>query len=293
MISLQNINSDIKKRVADYLSPEDAINLSKTCQEIHKDLDLKIMTDVYSYFKHLKKEHHFVPTYHEGGEEKIWFRFFPLLLTNPIHTMKFTCQAKDQGWGNRKGILYVRQDKNENNYKGDIVAHSHTLEHHDTDVSLQFRPNPGQKYTLCYVVGGGGGHEMYIKNPVVQILYYQSNHMVDVANMLRKKDIAALRDSTFGVRMLTGVVDRLIQDNNKKIEISGKEMNSEDVDVEMKEEVEDTLASSLSSIGIDPQNNELLRATKQFLELWLAFKDPMSRRKAAMEEKKKKKKRIN
>lgn len=314
--TLLSIGPDIKKRITDYLGPEDAISFSRTCKIVHDDLDLKILTDVYSYSKHLDAvEQNFRPLdYHEGDKERIWFRFFPIVLKNPIHTIKFTCYAKDQGWGNRKGRIYVRQDKNENNYQGDIVAESPLLDHEEMYVSLQFRPEYEKKYTLCYVIGGGGGHELYVKYPKVYTLFYHNNGIVDTANIFRAKDVVPLRNSNFGVKMLIGVVDRLIQDCKHQEatmdidadahspgagvvleEDTGTMVLEEKHHQQQKQqqqhdanEEEDTLASSLASIGINPHKIESLSAAKQFLQMWLAFKDPRSRRRQRIMSKRRK-----
>lgn len=268
--NLHNINPDIKKRITDFLSPWDAISLSKTCRTIHSDLDLRILIDDYSYSRSLKKEHNFRPMdYHEGERERIWFRLFPIVLTNPIHTMKFSFSAKDQGWGNRKGRIFIRQDKNENNYQGDIVAEAPLIAHEEKEMYLEFRPEQGQKYTMCYVIGGGGGHELYIRDPKIQTLFYHNGGVVDAANILRKKDIVPIRDSNFGVTLLIGVVDRLIQDHSV--------MN--DSNQGPKNDSGDSLAYSLASIGIDPHNVQSLRALKKFLEQLHAFRKPRARRK--------------
>lgn len=269
--TLPSIYPDIKKRIADYLCPDDAISLGKTCKSIRDDLDLKILVDVYTYSKHFQKEHVFRPVdYHEGDAERIWFRFFPIVLTNPVHTIRFSCSFHDQGWGNRRGKLYIRQDKNENNYQGDIIAESPIASHEETDIYIQFRPEPGQKYTMCYVIGGGGGHELYIKYPQVQTLFYHNAGVVDAADLLKKKDIAPIRDSKFGLKMLIGVVDRLIADNNRLYK---------EGDHEQKIEEDDTLAQSIASVGFNPRNNKELEALKKFLELLLKFKYPAAMRK--------------
>lgn len=262
MIIIQ-LNSDLKKRIADYLCASDAIWFSQTCKSIHHDLDFQTMIDVYSYSRYLTREHHWRPTdYHEGDTERIWFRLFPIVLKNPIHTIRFTCYVRDQGWGNRKGKLYIRQDKNENNYKGDIIAESPLVDHEDRDISFQFSPEPGMKYTMCYVIGGGGGHELYVRDPEVQILYYHNRGIVDAANMLRKKDIAPIRESKFGLKLLIGAVERLIQDNK-----SGLKMPKDDA-----------LADSLAHVGLDPYNIDQLNAMMKFLASLEAFRNPRRKR---------------
>ncbi len=258
---------DLKKRIADYLCARDAIALSKTCKAIHNDLDLKALIDDYSYFRNIKKEHVFRPVdYHGGDKERIWARLSPKVLPNPVHSMVFSCTFHDQGWGNRKGKIFIRKDKNDYNYQGDIVVESGLVDHEETELFLEFCPEPGKKYTLCYVIGGGGGHELYVKDAQVTTLFYYSKGVIEAANILRKKDMIPIRDSKFGISMLLGVIDRLIKDN--EMTPYGKQ------DPEIPDD--DALAQSIAATGINPFNNDELEAMKIFLNAWQNFKNPRS-----------------
>ena len=168
------IPSGITKQIASFLHPKDALAFASTSKKMKKDLGLK-MTVTSSYGLTNQK---WTSGYgYDGNMERIWFRCIPLSQIQ-IHTIQFMCDYKDQGWGNRKGELYIREDKSQNNYDGNIVARSPIAEHHETALKLSFQPKSGKKYTMCYQIGGGGGHVLYVNNPCFRQLLYTDEEIV-------------------------------------------------------------------------------------------------------------------
>ena len=164
-IDLQ-LPSGIKQFITSFLNPEDALAFATTSMNIKEDLGLRVTNNSYGL-----TNQNWYGGYADGHMERIWFRCIPISQVQ-IHTIQFVCDFKDQGWGNRKGRLYIREDKSKNNYDGTIVARSLIAEHHKTSLKLTFQPKPGKNYTMCYEVGGGGGHELIVKNPCFRQLLY-------------------------------------------------------------------------------------------------------------------------
>lgn len=80
------------------------------------------------------------------------------------------CQWKDQGWGNQKGRLYLKPDPKRGNEYHDIFGtHApHNWQTAKATVSMsELNMLPGDSLSLCYKVGGGGGHALYAKDIVV------------------------------------------------------------------------------------------------------------------------------
>lgn len=248
---LLNLPSDVLKNVANFIPAYDAINYANISKKTKDVLNLAIFDDTYS---HQLTDQQWTGGYVDGDQERIWFRFMPLLLKNQIHTVQFTCIFRDQGWGNQKGQLYIREDKNRNNYLGDIIARSPIAKHDETILKLSFQPKPDKNYTMCYTVGGGGGHELFVKNPCIRQLLYNNDGIVDVGNKFNHKSIAPVVNNNFGSKMMIGIIDSLI----RCIE------NDLDQDA--------GLASSFISVGFDTTNICELRAMKKFLINLIEFR---------------------
>ena len=112
-----------------------------------------------------------------------------------IHTVILRCEWKDQGWGNRKGMLSIVADggKAPDDYQPwspAVVAGKEPAPHSYESLELRFRPPPTddeapvlhgafvsrldvqRTYTLCARAGGGGGHALSVKDLTVRILAF-------------------------------------------------------------------------------------------------------------------------
>jgi len=87
--------------------------------------------------------------------------------------VQYAFSFKDQGWGYKKGAVFAVL------WRGmDVVARNqlgHICEHEWTENSGVVGPaedvlalyQPGDELGIAYTCGGGGGHEIYIRNLVV------------------------------------------------------------------------------------------------------------------------------
>ena len=95
-----------------------------------------------------------------------------------VHTVGITLFWRDQGWGNRKGKVWVLRERdrapNDHGISSEDVRcmkgpAPHTLAHE----YMAFRPRAGEEYAIWYSVGGGGGHRLYIHNLGLHRLRYR------------------------------------------------------------------------------------------------------------------------
>ena len=98
------------------------------------------------------------------------------------HSVIVKCEWKDQGWGNRKGMLSVVKDdgKAPNDYQPwseAVVCGKEPAPHEWQELKLSFRVDHRDggdgvgdcpKYRLCARAGGGGGHSLQVRNLVVR-----------------------------------------------------------------------------------------------------------------------------
>mmetsp|Transcript_16624 Transcript_16624/g.24566 ORF Transcript_16624/g.24566 Transcript_16624/m.24566 type:complete len:182 (+) Transcript_16624:122-667(+) len=96
-----------------------------------------------------------------------------------VHTVFLKCRWRDQGWGNRKGMISVvtksgtppNDDKPWNNQ---VVCGSGPAPHDLTPLLLQFRPKEEQQpYKIWLRVGGGGGHRLVVEDLSIHVLSYK------------------------------------------------------------------------------------------------------------------------
>jgi len=162
------IPQEINIRVASFLSVQDIMKYQSSCKYLKNDINLNIL---HKELPNLSQS----GSYDHGDEIIHWVTLTPFLFPNLIHTIHVTFDFRDQGWGNRKGVIYIMEEKYVGHGhnsgcidKGTIIAMSPTAEHHETKCSLSFKPKKGFIYNLCYKVGGGGGHELHVRNMKVE-----------------------------------------------------------------------------------------------------------------------------
>eukprot|EP00928_Gymnodinium_smaydae_P043318 TRINITY_DN2904_c0_g1_i1.p1 TRINITY_DN2904_c0_g1~~TRINITY_DN2904_c0_g1_i1.p1 ORF type:complete len:662 (+),score=83.96 TRINITY_DN2904_c0_g1_i1:32-1987(+) len=93
-----------------------------------------------------------------------------------VTKLQVSCEWKDQGWGNMKGKIEVRLCRNQNQIvclsdvfgtcgeggnRGQFDGVNRTFSSSDRLIASA---SPGDMFVFLYRVGGGGGHELYIRN---------------------------------------------------------------------------------------------------------------------------------
>ena len=160
---------EVYHNIADFLEPNDALKYAITCRTIKSALNLVVFHDTHDLLgdQQWNGPHGFCPS-------KMWFRFNPSTLVHTVHSIRFKCEFKDQGWGNRKGSLFIREHDTPGD-EGEIVASSPVAEHDSTSCTLEFKPKPEKQYSMWYNVGSDGGHELYVFNPSLKFCIYDTN----------------------------------------------------------------------------------------------------------------------
>jgi len=85
---------------------------------------------------------------------------------------------KDQGWGNRKGKLFVVAEEKNQPYDrssqrfggGRLLYTSEIAPHEEHTLGITFQPKENETYHIWYVVGGGGGHSLSLFSVIIQAL---------------------------------------------------------------------------------------------------------------------------
>ena len=95
-----------------------------------------------------------------------------------VHTVGITLFWRDQGWGNRKGKVWVlrERDRAPNDHgisSEDVRCMKGPAPHAVAHEYMAFRPRAGEEYDFWYSVGGGGGHRLYIYNLGLHCLRYR------------------------------------------------------------------------------------------------------------------------
>ena len=245
MATLSNVSKYILLEITTFLTPAEALNFAATCKTTKDDLDLGIIEDNFSH-KNLSDKR-WDGSYHNGDAINTWFRFMPLFCQDRIHSIQFTADCVDQGWGNRKSKLFIfEEDESVDHQRGQLVTESHLLEHHPTPVKFEFHPKPKKNYLMCYRVGGGGGHKLFVRNPKIRLLICDSRGISRAIQIFQKKDFQQILGTNFGVDLMAGVVDSLT--------------NS----IDHNQEQHQHLVSCFSSIGVDITDSNLLNGMKSF-----------------------------
>mmetsp|Transcript_23711 Transcript_23711/g.35172 ORF Transcript_23711/g.35172 Transcript_23711/m.35172 type:complete len:176 (-) Transcript_23711:194-721(-) len=166
--TLFEIPDAIFRYITGFLEVSDALSFQSTCKTLKNIINLG--------FRDMElQDFHESGPYHDYMLRR-WVEINPIMVRSDVHSMIFSCEYKDQGWGNRKGKIYITEK--EDGFSNDVydigakIAESPTAEHRTRRLVLKFRPKPGATYAISYFVGGGGGHELFITNAKVKSVAY-------------------------------------------------------------------------------------------------------------------------
>jgi len=163
------------KHILSFLTAKDALTFATTSKE-NKD------TACLGIFEPVKLHDGFVSwgdSFGSGDNQHRW-KEIHVPIAIPTHSVQFSCKWKDQGWGNRKGRLYITGYKDCEDldppfkYEDVVCSTDCDAEHDWRPLRLQFLVEEGKRYFVWYKVGGGGGHELFLRNPVVHSLIYDN-----------------------------------------------------------------------------------------------------------------------
>ena len=212
-----------------FLPPRDAVNLSRCSRSLYHSIpfvDLKPpqSLDNGSWDGEI-----------ENGDDFVLCYPLPVWSTSRVHSILFSCQWRDQGWGNRKSRLAVvafsqsmfvaeqdqipfRIDRHHLWGGGRLVYITPTDAPHGVQ-SLRFAlPCPREKevYMLYNRAGGGGGHQIRISDVTLQTFIFDNEdrsfsntfRALKEAGVLRSDDQALL-----GLKLVSSSTRMLLCNN--------------------------------------------------------------------------------
>ena len=165
MSDIEKIPGVLLTQVTSYLPARDAIFFQNSSPQLRNTIGLEMRSIRLPNF-------HEIGRYHTGDRVR---RKFALSCEDAaVHSSKLSFVYEDQGWGNRKGIVYVSElNSLSENDTENIIARSPVAEHSSGRWELVFKPKKGFFYGVCYSVGGGGGHTLSVRNISVRSFVYK------------------------------------------------------------------------------------------------------------------------
>lgn len=164
---MEYLVDDISPLIADFLSPYDAINFSSACSKLNSQLSLTTThpREILTTFSK-----------HERDDDRHYGFQIPVLSQAPVHSIRLSMKFSDQGWGNNKGrVFIVAQQEHQFHTLDRRTDFSSGIVPRDRDMwrtTITFKPRPNESYHLWYIVGGGGGHSLHLKNVSIQTLAF-------------------------------------------------------------------------------------------------------------------------
>lgn len=168
---MEQIPDYLPPLIAGYLPPLDAINFSHTARKLQSQLSFTVA------------RHRILRSFnrHDRNADRHYGFQIPIASHVAVHSILVSMDWKDQGWGNRKGRVFVVGEEKDRAHDRSVQGQSlfgggrvifssgiapHILEH----LSFTFKARENESYHLWYVVGGGGGHSLRLTNVSVQAL---------------------------------------------------------------------------------------------------------------------------
>jgi hypothetical protein len=169
-INFPGLPSDLKKDVASFLRTKDVHFLNQTSRAVHADLCLSTLAPAFQLYS---------SSHWNGdsltGDHPLCGRKIPIFFGSSIHSIILTCRWRDQGWGNRKGQLFVlgfpdsenRDPDNLSFSDGRLAYRSQIAPHAEERLKFSFKRRRNEIYYIWFKAGGGGGHELQIADLIV------------------------------------------------------------------------------------------------------------------------------
>lgn len=155
-------------KIESFLKEEDSQSLSLACKRLYsvfphylvmRGEDFKISGPAWG---------HFTPEHYFSGPR----------LTRSVKKLLISLKWKDQGWGNRKGDIFLTLMRGEEA----VAVKYHPLgvaPHKEEEARTELMNDPiiteareGDYYKFSKNPGGGGGHQLTVKNYRVAVHYY-------------------------------------------------------------------------------------------------------------------------
>ena len=151
----------VLQKILKYLPPIDVIRLSQTCKKLRQNLPFYFIITGHGFKKKGPHGGHFCPEKWFDGPK----------LNKLAEYIIISMRWKDQGWGNRKGKIWLRIIRG-----SELVLETDPwlcgLANHDweevtiplteeDDIVKKFKP--GDHFQIMRDIGGGGGHHLMVR----------------------------------------------------------------------------------------------------------------------------------
>lgn len=187
-IRITLLPDDLKTRINQFVDPNDALSFAATCKNLNGSLSLSCLRST-TFVEYVAWSGGYV-----DGDTPRKYQRIPILFPRRIHSVGLSLRWEDQGWGNRKGQIYVvavatrekiattttttlaetqtpESSLPQDRFNGGrLVYESPIAKHNDEPLRMSFCPKADETYYLWYKVGGGGGHELKLQNIRVHML---------------------------------------------------------------------------------------------------------------------------
>ena len=167
---MERLDSVVLRNIIKFLDPEDVVRLGRTSRHMHAMMpQVNLTTELWKG----PDFHIFGP---RGGHWAPELYFDGPILPSMVIELQVSVVWKDQGWGNRKGEIYVMLMRPAADGKPVEIAKYPSLfgitEHVEKeaktvirgDNSVVAKAKAGDFYRFMRNAGGGGGHELEGKN---------------------------------------------------------------------------------------------------------------------------------
>ena len=157
------------RHIARFLDPEDIVRLGRTSKRLHSVMPRVALANEEwlgeDFHIYGPSGGHWCPELYFDGPE----------LSSTVKKLSLSAIWQDQGYGNRKGELFLKLMRPDVNGKPVEVAQHRQLfgiaEHYEktsyiviSDHPVVTEARPGDFYRFMRNAGGGGGHQLLVKN---------------------------------------------------------------------------------------------------------------------------------
>ncbi len=166
MSNFEDLPDLVLSHVVEYLCPEDTARLSQTCHRLHSLLPQFLIIRGKDFCIRGPSSPHWAPELYFDGPP----------LPSIVKKLSLFVLWKDQGWGNRKGEIFLQLMRTANAGAApmEVVQKRKVFgiadhEKKKTNAELANDPivtlaKPGDFYRFMRNAGGGGGHSLTVEN---------------------------------------------------------------------------------------------------------------------------------